>query len=405
VHTIRELARAGHPIRAIARQTGAARNTVRKYLRGAPPAQPRRRRPSKLDPFKDLLRQWVEQDHLLNCEVLYQRLLARGYTGKISILKDFIRPLRPHGPAGQRPVRRYETKPGEQIQFDWAEFVYEQDGVSHKVFGFIAILSYSRLRFVTFVTRTDAPTLIRCLLAAFEYFGGLPQSVLTDRMKTVLLETQDGERRWHPLFTDLMLSLGITPRVCRPYTPQTKGKVERSVGVIKHDFWPGVTFRDLDDLNQQALTWCEGCNQRVHRTTHQRPVDRRQEELLRPVPAGWVWERFASEERKVSWDGYVSYDGVLDGLPASAQVAGKTIQVRERHGELHFWQAGARIGQWAKVSRSGAVVPHPEQFTGVPSAAAARRAQTPLGHQRPAPQVAARDLREYDRLCRGEGHS
>jgi transposase len=100
-------------------------------------------------------------------------------------------------------VIRYETKPGEQVQFDWGEFKYEQDGVARsKVYGFSAILSYSRMRFVTFVKRCDAQTLIRCLMEAFEYFGGLPKAALTDRMKSVLVDMEEKKPRWNALFGD-----------------------------------------------------------------------------------------------------------------------------------------------------------------------------------------------------------
>lgn len=145
---------------------------------------------------------------------------------------------------------------------------YERDGVLHKLYGFTAILSYSRMRFVTFVKRCDTPTMIRCLMEAFEYFGGLPKAALTDRMKSVFLEELEGHRpKWNPVFSDFMASLGVAPRVCRPRKPQTKGKVERSVGVVKQSFWPGITFTDLDDLNRQALAWCQQITGRVHRTT------------------------------------------------------------------------------------------------------------------------------------------
>src|SRR5690242_1031669 len=157
VNTIREMALAGKPVRAIAKELGLARNTVRKYVRSSAAGVTRRKhKPSKLDPFKPQIREWLEQDHLYNCETMVGRLQALGYTGKLSILKDFVRPLRPPRAAGrQQPVLRYETKPGEQLQFDWGEFVYEQDGVGHKVFGFTAVLGYSRMRFLTFTKRTD----------------------------------------------------------------------------------------------------------------------------------------------------------------------------------------------------------------------------------------------------------
>lgn len=150
-------------------------------------------------------------------------------------------------------------------------------------------MSYSRLRFLTFVKRTDAVSLVGCLLAAFEAFGGLPRTVLTDRMKTVLLDMETGRPHWHPRFQELMQALEISPRVCKPYTPQTKGKVERSIRVVKEAFWPGIRFVDLADLRQQAAEWCGQLNARMHQTTHARPLDRWSQEGLRPLPQeGWA---------------------------------------------------------------------------------------------------------------------
>lgn len=402
VNTIRDLASQGKPVRAIARELGIARNTVRRYVRGSPVAAPRPRRPSKLDPYHEQIRRWVTDDHLYSCQTMLPRLQAQGYTGRISILKDFVRPLRPPAAAARRPVIRYETALGEQLQFDWGEFVYEQEGVTHKVFGFAAILSYSRMRFVTYAKRCDAATLIRCLVAAFEAFGGLPQAVLTDRMKTVLLDMDTGVPHWHPRFQDLMSALGISPRVCKPYTPQTKGKVERSIGVVKQDFWPGVRFTDLDDLNEQARVWCLARNARVHATTHERPVERWAHEGLRPLPTGWAWERFTAEERQVSWEGFVSFDGVLYGLPSrpgEPSLAGRRVQVNDRHGLVTVWSQGQVVLRVASRRQSGTVVPHPDQFRAVLPAGAALRVHTPLGHQIPAPEVAQRALAEYDAFC------
>jgi transposase len=408
VNTIREMAVQGKPLRAIARELGLARNTVRKYMREPTPAIPRGPRPSKLDPYKAQIRQWIEQDHLTNCQTMYRRLQAQGYQGERSILKDFVRPLRPVVRGIRRAVIRYETVPGEQLQFDWGEFVYEQQGVAHKVFGFTAVLSYSRMRLVIFVKRTDAPTLVRCLLQSFDYFGGLPHAVLTDRMKTVLLEMQTGQPRWHPRFQELVQSLGISPRICQPATPQTKGKVERSIGLLKSDFWPGVTFTDLEDLNRQARSWCDQRNRRVHATTQVAPVERWTQERLRPLPTSWQadqqgpnWarERLFAEERVVSWDGYVSYDGVLYGLPGPAGFAGRRVQVSAWAGQVTIWSGGQVVLQVTARAKSGSLVPHPEQFQGVLPAAAARRPEIPLGHQVPAPVVVQRPLAEYDQLC------
>jgi len=255
VHTIHELAAQGKSIHTIATTLGLARNTVRKYVRGATLPKARPARPSKLDPFKEQFRRWITEDHLYNCETMLARLQPLGYTGSISILKDFVHSLRPPK-AGQHPVQRYETKPGEQLQFDWGEFHYEQDGTPRKLYGFTAVLSYSRMRFVIFAKRCDVATLIRCLMEACAYFGGLPRTMLTDRMKTVLLDMDGATPHWHPQFAEFMAAVGVAPRVCKAYTPQTKGKIERSIGVVKQSFWPGVHFEDVDVLNWVVCPPC-----------------------------------------------------------------------------------------------------------------------------------------------------
>jgi transposase len=319
--------------------------------------------------------------------------LAGGllYTGRISILKAYVHPLR-SAVAGHAPVQRYETNPGEQVQFDWGEFVYEHEGKTHKFYGFTAVLGYSRMRFVTFVKRCDTPTLIRCLMEAFEYFGGLTKTALTDRMKSVLLEMEENKPRWNPRFADFMVSIAVAARVCKPYTPQTKGKVERTVSYVKQSLWAGVIFTDLDDLNREAHAWCERINGRVHRTTHARPIDRRASEQLRSLPEAFAWERFATEERKVTWD------GVLYGLPGSLALAGRQVQVRERKGVLTVWTGGKQVFEIAKRPRSQESVPHPDQWKGVPTVSATRRGPTPLGHQQPAPDVENRSLQAYDQM-------
>ena len=204
-----------------------------------------------------------------------------------------------------------------------------------------------------------------------------------------------------------MSALGISPRICKPYTPQTKGKVERSIRVVQARL-----------LARRALCGSAGpatakpprgvtqLNARVHQTTHERPrVDRvGLERRARPgrYQQGWAWERFTAEERQVSWDGFVSYDGVLYGLPSQPGYphAGRAT----RSGDC---LARAAAGVPAGPTRPEARRCTAERADGESSravcravpAAAARRTPVPLGHQVPAPVVAQRPLWEYDQLC------
>lgn len=398
IHTIHELATQGKSIHAIARELGIARNTVRRYLRGKPEAVPRPKRGSKLDAFKGQIHRWINEDHLLNCEVMLPRLQAMGYTGSAATLRAYVHTLRPQN-VGRTNVIRYETRPGEQMQYDWGEFHYEQAGKERKFYGFTAILSYSRMRFVTFVKRCDTATMLRCMIEAFEYFGGLPRAALTDRMKSVFLEELEGDRpRWNPIFADFMATLGVAPRVCLPRKPQTKGKVERTVSVIKYGFWPGVHFTDLDDLNTQAAAWCNRLNQKVHRTTRRVPLELWVEEQLSALPTDRAFERFGAEERRVSSDGFVSFDGVLYGLPSSPAMAGALVQIRKKQRELRIFYQGQLVATHQVRARSAEIVLHPQQWSGVPPTPALGQQVRPLGHQLSAPPVEIRSLSEYDQL-------
>ena len=203
VNTLRDLALEGQSIRQISKDSGLSRNTVRKYLRSNPVAAARPPRTSKLDPYKDQVRRWVKDDRLLNCVTMLERLKPLGYTGSLTILKEYVSPLRPPK-GGRRPVLRYETEPGEQMQIDWATFTYEADGVHRRIYGMTAVLSYSRMRYVVFSKRCDTASLLRAIQDALEYFGGLPKTILSDRMKSVLVSVEDGMPSGTSVYADFL---------------------------------------------------------------------------------------------------------------------------------------------------------------------------------------------------------
>lgn len=180
--------------------------------------------------------------------------------------------------------------------------------------------------------------------------------------------------------------------------PQTKGKVERSIRVIKESFWPGVRFVDVEKLNTQALAWCAARNERVHRTTHEPPVRRHAQENLRPLPSDYAWERFRSEQRRVSWDGFISFDGVNYGLPSTPLTVGDHVDVTQRGKDIFVWYRGQLVVRHDVRAQSGTTVWHPEQFTSVLPVAQSRQTLAPGGYQVPMLEAPRRSLREYDEI-------
>ena len=182
---IREKAAAGKSAYAIGKDIGISKNTALKYMESRDGAPAKNNRPSKLDEYKPLLNKLMG-DGIFNCVVLRERLQAAGYDGGISIIKDYVHQYRP--PKNIPAVQRFETLSGKQAQMDWGICQYEDSNEDiHKVAAFVMILGSSRAKYVEFTNRCDLSSLERCMVNAFAYFGGVPETVLTDNMKTVVV--------------------------------------------------------------------------------------------------------------------------------------------------------------------------------------------------------------------------
>jgi excisionase family DNA binding protein len=292
--TIEVLKKQGRGLREIARELGVSRNTVRKYLRDGklPQYKPRPARPTKLDAFEPYLRERLAVDPKLQASVLCREIRERGYAGAESMVRVRVAALKPRAPA--EPVVRFETEPGRQLQVDYAEF--RCGDVT--VYAFVATLGFSRRLFVRFVDSLAFESLRDCQVAAFDRFGGVPHEVLYDNMRTVVLQRNAygvAKHRFHPGLWALARDYGFTPRLCRPYRAQTKGKVERAISYLRRSFFApfAATLKQhgqaltLEALNAAAERWVRTvADVRKHRTTGEAPAVRfeRERTALLPLP-------------------------------------------------------------------------------------------------------------------------
>jgi transposase len=320
--------RQGRSIRAIAKELGCSRNTVRRYLRekAARRYGPRAPRCGKLGAFEGYLRERVAQarPRWIPATVLLREIVQRGYAGGISQLKAFLVPLKQSAP---EPVVRFETPPGQQMQADFTVVRRGRD----PLLALVATLGYSRASFVKFTTAEDAGTLCAALREAFDYFGGVAAEVLFDNAKSVIIERDaygQGQHRWNVELLALAQECGFAPRVCRPYRAKTKGKVERFNGYLKGSFLvPLAASLGASGLkltaelaNLHVRRWLdEVANQRVHGTTAAVPAHRLGEEraVMLPAPALKgplrVPVRVATPLESLQHP-LASYDELLDGL-------------------------------------------------------------------------------------------
>lgn len=237
-----------------------------------------------LDPYKGIIQARLESLPLLTSQRLFEELRGCEYPGSYTQLKEYVRRVRPKGTI--EPVVRFETPAGFQGQVDFGTFQLPWG----RRYALLVVLGYSRLLWMRFFARQTMATLIRGLESAFECFGGVPQELLFDQMRSVVISDArfDGAGLlMNAEFMRFAAHWGFRPRACRPYRARTKGKVERPIRYVRQSFFYGRTFLNDEDLNAQAERWLQTvCNVRRHRTLGEAPrvrFERDEREQLRAM--------------------------------------------------------------------------------------------------------------------------
>lgn len=283
IHRLKHL---GWSNRKIARHLRIDRHSVKKYALDPVQLQMRSTRAGKLDSFRNLIKELLDQDPTVSAPVVLQHLEKEGFEGKITIVRDYLLKLR-----GNRKPRiayiRFESPPGKQMQIDWGHFgSLQYGGTRRKLYALIVIEAFSRMLYVRFTHSQKQPVLHGCLLEAFTWFGGSPKELVVDNMATAVVERLGSVVRFNDAFLDFCRHFNIVPVACNPGAPFEKGKVESSVKYLRRNFWPLRSFTDLDDVQRQVLHWLDTvANVRTHQTTGQRPVDRFEKAHLQALPA------------------------------------------------------------------------------------------------------------------------
>ena len=200
---------------------------------------PRPKTSQKLDPYKAIINARLEAYPKLTARRLFEEVRAAGYAGGYSRLSDYVRQVRPCEPAD--PVVRYETPAGRQGQVDFGSFSLPWG----RRYALLVVLSYSRLLWLRFFRRQTMEVLFRGLESAFERFGGVPQEVLFDQMRSVVVSDRrnqgGGSLILNTEFQRFARHWGFRTRLCRPYRARTKGKIERPIRYLRQSFFTGAS--------------------------------------------------------------------------------------------------------------------------------------------------------------------
>lgn len=214
-------------------------------------------RPSRIDPYLPLIRETLAKFPRLTASRLYAMVRERGYTGGPDHFRYLISLHRPR-PAAEAYLR-LRTLPGEQAQVDWGHFGKLTIGRAQRpLMAFVMVLSYSRRIFLRFFLDARMENFLRGHEAAFQAFGGVPRVLLYDNLKSAVLERVGDAIRFHPTLLSFAGHYRYEPRPVAVARGNEKGRVERAIRYTRDNFFAARAFRDLDDLNAQALDWCLG---------------------------------------------------------------------------------------------------------------------------------------------------
>jgi len=336
---ILDLHRSGLSQREIARKLGISRNTVKKYIENPESCIKDTgacERQSILDPYEGAIKAWLDEDEYYKSTWIYDRLVNQGYTGSYETVKRKVGKLKKN--KQKIAYMRFETEPGHQAQVDFGEFQIDlPDGSVKKLYLFSMILGYSRKIYTEFIEKCDMPSFLDCHIHAFDYFKGIPDQILYDRMKNVYIAKLAGKHKFNATLIGFALHYGFTPQVAPAYAAWVKGKVERPYTFIREGFWRGYGYVNTARANKDLWSWILKKDERIHGTTHEKISVRfeREQPHLNLIP----YQAFDTSYRiyrKVYKDCTVHFESNRYVLPHP--LVGKQVILRMKNDQLRIFE-------------------------------------------------------------------
>lgn len=276
------------------------------------------------------------------------RTTEPDFSGSLSAVKRLYARLKAaNGASPDDVVIPIHTRPGQDAQVDFGAVGRLWDPKEKRLrpaYVFVMVLGYSRHRFDRIVFDQKIETWLQLHVEAFEHFGGVPDTVVPDNLKSAVIRAAFDVRTEPVLnlsYRELARHFGFKIDPTPPYSPEKKGKVESGVRYFKRSFMTTIgDERDIDVLNQHVDRWVvEVAGKRTHATTQRQPLtafEEHERTCLLPLPQK-PWHRMSWRAPKVHRDCCALVEGARYSVPW--RLVGKKLlaRVTEKSVEL-YWE-------------------------------------------------------------------
>ena len=308
---------------------------------------------------KDLIKNWLSESNMTHTQV--QRLLTAE--GIIVSERSINRFIQKHFPELPKYTVHLLTEPGKegQVDFGYVGMMKDESGKSRKTYAFVMTLSHSRYRYVEFVFTQDQVTWAQIHINAFQFFGGVPARIILDNLKAGVIKPDIYDPTLNETYSELSRFYGFAIDPAKAYKPEHKGKVERSVRIVKEQLIAGKSYSDVSCANIEAAKWCRSeISHRICSSIGKKPIDvfnQEEKDRLLYLPSTsfdmpeWSVAKVHRDHHFVVKGNFYSVPTRHIGKEINVRIGLKTISAYYKHKIIKTHPRDYGKGQWITDSK------------------------------------------------------
>lgn len=340
---------------AVAEKYGVDRHTVVKHYKELTNQVTKPKRKNRDCYLLTIIKNYEEMilDPTIKLKATYMYILNAHDIKQVGSYSNFVQYVRKHYGSERKQKRlgnaryRYETPPGDLLQFDWIEDIKLElstgEIVSFNLYS--GTLAYSRLHYYRISLNKTMDAFVQCFVDNLIEIGGCPERAMTDNMSAIVSIIKN-KRYIHPRVSQFFKDLGIKLILCKPRKPFTKGKVETS---NKYREWISPynkKFASLDEAMQIIPTIMMQCNFQPNSETNMAPIklfNKKEKNSLKSLPKLELLRSYygTMQEAKVSITSLIKHSGASYGVPS--KYIGTSVLINEKNNIIEIYDKSMKF--------------------------------------------------------------